>query len=104
MSYNGRVEYGLLADYDAVPDIQVIADGLDEALGELLESTSGRSKLPARGQASAARASNGAGGTNGGGHVSILPSSGARPKRGPASDMRAKRSQRRGSAPKRREG
>ena len=31
MSYNGRLEYGLLGDYDALPDIDVIADGIDVA-------------------------------------------------------------------------
>ena len=29
MSYDGRIEYGLLGDYDALPDIDVIADGID---------------------------------------------------------------------------
>ena len=36
MSYNGRLEYGLLADYDALPDVDLIAQGIDEALAELL--------------------------------------------------------------------
>ncbi|MGC9220072.1 MAG: WS/DGAT/MGAT family O-acyltransferase [Solirubrobacteraceae bacterium] len=36
MSYNGRVEYGLLADYDALPDLETVADGIDGALRELL--------------------------------------------------------------------
>ena len=39
MSYNGRVEYGLLADFDALPDIDVIAAGIDESLAELLAAT-----------------------------------------------------------------
>ena len=30
MSYNGRVEYGLLGDFDALPDIDLIAAGIDE--------------------------------------------------------------------------
>jgi WS/DGAT/MGAT family acyltransferase len=103
MSYNGKLEYGLLADYDALPDIQVIADGLDEALAELLQSA--RGKAPARPKATTSRTSNGsARGSNGGGPVSILPSSGSRSKHGPASDMRAKRTRSRGSTPKRRQG
>ena len=36
MSYAGRIEYGLLGDYDALPDIGVIADGIDTGLAELV--------------------------------------------------------------------
>jgi len=36
MSYNGRVEYGLLGDFDALPDIELIADGIEQSLQELL--------------------------------------------------------------------
>lgn len=36
MSYNGQVNFGLLGDYDAMPDIRMIADGLNDALDELL--------------------------------------------------------------------
>jgi diacylglycerol O-acyltransferase / wax synthase len=36
MSYNGRLEYGLLGDFDALPDIDVIADGIEQSLQELL--------------------------------------------------------------------
>jgi hypothetical protein len=100
MSYNGRVEYGLLADYDALPDVQVIADGLEESLSELLDAADGR--RPAASQVTLAGRANGSSRTNGGGPVSILPTASARPKRGPAADMRAKRARRRGSAPKRR--
>ncbi len=35
MSYNGRVCFGLLADYDSMGDVDVIAEGIDEALAEL---------------------------------------------------------------------
>lgn len=38
MSYNGRINFGILADYDAVPDIQVIADGLADARDDLLDA------------------------------------------------------------------
>ena len=41
MSYNGGIDYGLLGDYDALPDIDVIAEGIDEALQELLAIASG---------------------------------------------------------------
>jgi WS/DGAT/MGAT family acyltransferase len=38
MSYDGRVNIGLIGDYDAMPDIDLIAGGLNKALGELLEA------------------------------------------------------------------
>ena len=38
MSYNGGIDYGLLGDYDALPDIDVIADGIDASLRELLDA------------------------------------------------------------------
>ncbi|HUE27230.1 MAG TPA: wax ester/triacylglycerol synthase family O-acyltransferase [Solirubrobacteraceae bacterium] len=101
MSYNGKLEYGLLADYDAIPDIDVIANGLDDALAELLDTARGKSSS---GNGAPARRANGTPQPNGG-PVSILPGPGSRPKHGPAADMRAKRTQRRrGSAPKRPQG
>jgi diacylglycerol O-acyltransferase / wax synthase len=36
MSYNGRMNFGLLGDYDALPDIASIADGIEASLAELL--------------------------------------------------------------------
>ena len=30
MSYNGGIDYGLLGDYDALPDIDLIAEGIDD--------------------------------------------------------------------------
>jgi WS/DGAT/MGAT family acyltransferase len=38
MSYNGYVDFGLLGDYDAMPDLDVFADYLDDALAELMEA------------------------------------------------------------------
>jgi diacylglycerol O-acyltransferase / wax synthase len=38
MSYNGAIEYGLIGDYDALSDIDAVADGIDRALSELLEA------------------------------------------------------------------
>jgi diacylglycerol O-acyltransferase len=35
MSYNGRLNFGLLGDYDALPDIDVIVEGIDNAVEEL---------------------------------------------------------------------
>jgi WS/DGAT/MGAT family acyltransferase len=45
MSYNGRMNFGLLGDYDALPDIGVIAEGIEAALAELLALA--REKVPA---------------------------------------------------------
>src|SRR3954454_11575967 len=36
MSYNGRMSFGLLGDYDALPDIDAIAEGLEAGLAELV--------------------------------------------------------------------
>jgi diacylglycerol O-acyltransferase len=38
MSYNGKLDFGLLADYDALPDLDVIEEGLREARDELLRA------------------------------------------------------------------
>jgi WS/DGAT/MGAT family acyltransferase len=35
MSYNGKVGFGLLADYDSMEDIELIASGLNDSLAEL---------------------------------------------------------------------
>jgi diacylglycerol O-acyltransferase / wax synthase len=37
MSYNGRMNFGLLGDYDALPDIDDIAEGIEASLAELLD-------------------------------------------------------------------
>ena len=35
MSYNGGINFGLLADYDSMDDVEVIADGIERALADL---------------------------------------------------------------------
>jgi diacylglycerol O-acyltransferase len=35
MSYNGSIDFGLLGDYDALPDIDAIADGIEDGLAQL---------------------------------------------------------------------
>jgi WS/DGAT/MGAT family acyltransferase len=90
MSYNGGIDYGLLGDYDALPDIDVLADGIDAALHELLEAAPST-----RRRAASARSENGSG--RNGAPPPILPKASARPKHGPAADMRAKRARRSGS-------
>jgi diacylglycerol O-acyltransferase len=91
MSYNGGLDYGLLADYDALPDIDVVAKGIDTALAELLEAAGKRSRPPAT---PAKRSRPPATSTSNGGSASILPSGSVRHRDGPAADMRAKRNKR----------
>jgi WS/DGAT/MGAT family acyltransferase len=38
MSYDGKLGFGLLADYDVVPDLGVIADGLEKSIAELVHT------------------------------------------------------------------
>jgi len=35
MSYNGKVGFGLLSDYDSMEDVEAIADGINDSLAEL---------------------------------------------------------------------
>ena len=35
MSYNGGIDFGLLGDYDAMEDIEMLATGLTESLNDL---------------------------------------------------------------------
>ena len=48
MSYNGRVDFGLLADYDAMPDLDDVGQMLEDALAELLKEARKRTKESAR--------------------------------------------------------
>jgi diacylglycerol O-acyltransferase len=45
MSYNGKVEFGLLGDYDAMPDLEDVGRALEDALEELLAAA--RERAPA---------------------------------------------------------
>jgi diacylglycerol O-acyltransferase len=94
MSYDGRIEYGLLGDFDALPDIDVIADGIDLALAELVAATSTQDRRSAR-RATAPMSGNGNSGTTADPRENrpLLPTSRRRPSGGPATDMRAKRAQ-----------
>ncbi len=50
MSYNGGIDFGLLADYDAVPDLDAMGEMFEASLAELLTAArrrSGREKAPA---------------------------------------------------------
>jgi WS/DGAT/MGAT family acyltransferase len=41
MSYNGRLGFGLLADYDALPDVHDVADALRDAIADLDATAAG---------------------------------------------------------------
>jgi WS/DGAT/MGAT family acyltransferase len=91
MSYNGGIDYGLLGDYDALPDIDVLADGIEASLDELLDAARGKTSTERRRRQPLA--------SGNGAPANIIPAHSARPTRGPAADMRAKRT--RGSRPAR---
>jgi diacylglycerol O-acyltransferase len=102
MSYNGRLDYGLLGDYDAMPDIDLVAESIDAALAELLAAARAKSSPAKTATSSSAkpagkRRPSSTGGN--GGPLPIFPEGHGRSKRGPAADMRAKRE--RGSRPER---
>jgi diacylglycerol O-acyltransferase / wax synthase len=103
MSYDGAIEYGLLGDYDALPDIDLIAEGISLALDELLEAARGGEGSP---RSSSTRSEPAAPSNGSGGQAdeskAILPSQHRRSSRGPAADMRAKRSRGSGSSPPKR--
>jgi WS/DGAT/MGAT family acyltransferase len=94
MSYNGGLDYGLLGDYDALPDIDLIAEGIEEALAELLVAAKGKA-VGQNGSGQTRRSATKARSNGDGAHVSILPAGSTQQKRGPAADMRAKRSRQR---------
>ena len=52
MSYNGKLDFGLLGDYDAMPDIDELAEAFAESLQEMVEvarrRTAGRLPPPSR--------------------------------------------------------
>jgi diacylglycerol O-acyltransferase len=49
MSYNGRIGFGLVSDYDALADLEALADELRAAIHELSE-TAGAEPSPAEGK------------------------------------------------------
>ncbi len=102
MSYNGGIDFGLLGDYDALPDIDVVAEGIAASLAELLDVARQRNGSAVNGDAGpdGATADDGGETTSQGAPAPFIPTDHARPKRGPAADMRAKRQ--RGSRPERR--
>jgi diacylglycerol O-acyltransferase len=55
MSYNGSIDFGLLADYDALPDLDEIVDGIEASLDELLAAARARSASRSRSGSGSAR-------------------------------------------------
>jgi WS/DGAT/MGAT family acyltransferase len=55
MSYDGRIDFGLLADYDALPDLDDIAAGLDASIAELAEIAGAEPSTRSRRRAGAAQ-------------------------------------------------
>jgi diacylglycerol O-acyltransferase / wax synthase len=53
LSYNGKVEVGLLGDYDAMPDLEDVGRHLEDALSELLAAA--RERTPATTQSDGGR-------------------------------------------------
>ena len=52
MSYDGGMDFGLLGDYDAMPDLDRIGEMLEESLGELLEAADAAAERNGTGDAS----------------------------------------------------
>jgi diacylglycerol O-acyltransferase / wax synthase len=44
MSYNGQVNFGLTGDYDAMPDLDALAEDLNASIAELVETAGGKPK------------------------------------------------------------
>jgi len=48
MSYNGSMNFGLISDYDAVPDLDVVAEGIEGSLAELLAAARRHARVESR--------------------------------------------------------
>jgi diacylglycerol O-acyltransferase len=91
MSYDGGIDYGLLGDYDALPDIDVIAQGIDDCLAELLLAARGASSPEASPRSAEIEQADGDGADGEHAALGLVPTASSRPKSGPAADMRNKR-------------
>jgi diacylglycerol O-acyltransferase / wax synthase len=65
MSYNGRLDIGLLADREAMPDVEVLAEGLRDALAELVSAAGVRTGRDGGGGGGARKRAAAATGANG---------------------------------------
>ncbi len=48
MSYDGQMDFGLLGDFDALPDLDIVAEGIEGSLAELLQVARKASRVEAR--------------------------------------------------------
>jgi WS/DGAT/MGAT family acyltransferase len=48
MSYNGSLDFGLLADFDAMPDLEFVASAIEDTTDELLKAARSMKKKPAK--------------------------------------------------------
>ena len=49
-SYNGKMSFGLLGDFDALEDIDVVQEGVERSLRELVEAAGDSDRPGARGE------------------------------------------------------
>ena len=59
MSYNGQLNFGLNADYDALADLEALADELRASIEELVAAAGARSEPGSRSSAAGVRAATG---------------------------------------------
>jgi hypothetical protein len=72
MSYNGKMNFGLLGDFDAMPDLRVFARGITESLDELRVAAGirkRRARRPAGARRTAAASRSGPNGSSGNGRA-----------------------------------
>ena len=68
MSYNGKLNFGLLGDFDAMPDLELVAQGIRDSIDELRAAaglTKREGRRPARRRAAVASPANGSNGSSG---------------------------------------
>jgi hypothetical protein len=68
MSYNGKLNFGLLADYDALPDLYLVGQGIRDAIDELRAAaglTKRKGRRPARRRAPVSTRASGPNGSAG---------------------------------------
>jgi len=61
MSYNGKLDFGLLGDYDAMPDIEELAEAFEASLAELVAAAKAAGMAKGEKVARASKRSNGRG-------------------------------------------
>jgi hypothetical protein len=50
MSYNGEINFGLLGDYDEMDDLDVVIEGIEESIAELLAAVDDRAAAEPEGE------------------------------------------------------